>query len=365
MIFAGASLGTLPTTARTSLQLGNSTGNAGESITVPLHLFTSDVVSAAQVDLATNPNIAAIAKVTAAEAGAHHIVDSELLEAGKTRVVIYSTRNDFLFSEALISVQLVLRSKVDVNGRAIRVDSVKLADDGAGFVDTALVPHATFAGPDASVVYKMGDSVNASSTAYGTGEEVDRVEFLVNGLPAVSDSEAPYEMHVPLQYFGSVTLSARAVDREGNRFESLSEKYVVTFPPTLEDWLDIFFSPAEQLDPDVGALSADVDFDHLATLAEYAMGLHPRTRDGPRESGFLRNAQTGAYQFGYSRPVGVEGLSYTLQLSDDLSDWSPAGPNASMEVIPVSNYFEEVRFSLPDLQAPRQFGRVLIEKVDP
>jgi len=351
--------------ARTSIQLGDSTGLAGNTIDVPLNLFTGDAVTAAQIDLYADPSVATIAAVTGSSAGANHIVDSENLGEGKTRVVVYSESNSFLFSNILIDLQLVLQSTVEENERSVIVESIQVSDASAGFVSSALVPHATFSGPDASTVYKMGDEVSASSVAYDTNESVDRVEFLVDGWPAVSDTEPPYQMNFPLHYFGNVTISARAVDNDGNMFESTAEDYIVTFPPTMEDWLDVFFTPAEQLDPDIGALLADTDFDGQATLLEYAMGLHPWRRDGPRESGFYQDALTGSYQLGYIRPVGVSNINYTLQVSNDMDSWFPLGASGTMEIIPVSNYFEEVRFTLLDLEEPRQFGRVLIEQVDP
>jgi len=46
-----------PAFAGTTLQLGDSTGSAGNTIQVPLQLFTSDVVSAAQIDLFADPDI--------------------------------------------------------------------------------------------------------------------------------------------------------------------------------------------------------------------------------------------------------------------------------------------------------------------
>jgi hypothetical protein len=355
-----------PAFAGTTLQLGDSTGSAGNTIQVPLQLFTSDVVSAAQIDLVTDPDVALIASVSGSGAGATHIVDSEPMdEEGKTRVVVYSISNDFLFTEVLIDIQLVLTSTVEVNDQSILVESVQLSDDGAGFVNSALVPNATFVGPDSSVVYKMGDSVSASGTAYGTATPVDRVEFLVDGWSVVSDTEAPYEMDFPLHYFGNITISARAFDMAGNWFESSSDTYMVDFPPSMADWLDIFFSPAEQLDPNIGALPADFDLDGNSTLLEYAMGLHPLRGDGPRESGFFQDPQTGAYQFGYLRPVGVSGVSYTFQVSDDLASWGTSASNPSMEIVPINNYWEEVRFSPLDLSEPREFGRVLIESEGP
>lgn len=85
-----ASIGLLPVSAATTLQLGNSEGTAGSIIEVPLRIDTSDVVSAAQIDLIIDPGTATIASVSSSDAGANHFVDSELLDNGNTRVVVYS-----------------------------------------------------------------------------------------------------------------------------------------------------------------------------------------------------------------------------------------------------------------------------------
>ena len=346
---------------KTSIQLGDSTGTAGNTIDVPLNLFTGDAVSGAQIDLYADPSIAEIATITGSLAGTGHIVDSEDFGDGRVRVVVFSQSNDFLFSEVLIDLQLVLKSTINENDRAVIVESVILADEGAGFVNSALIPHATFSGPDSSVVYKMGDQVSADSIAFDTNGSVDRVEFLVDGWPVASDTEPPYSGAFPLHYFGNVTISARAVDNDGNTFQA-GEDYIINFPPTFEDWLDVFFSSEEQSDQNIGGLLADIDLDSQATLAEYAMGLHPRRRDGPRVSGFFQNSSSGTYQIGYLRPFGVSGINYTLQVSENMTDWLAPSPTATMEIIRVGTYLEEVRFSMIDLQSPRQFGRILIEQ---
>ena len=348
--------------AVTTLQLGDSTGEAGSSVEVPLQFTTSDVVSAVEIDLYSDPDVATIATVSGSDAGSNHIVDSEALdEEGKTRVIVYSTQNDFLFSEVLVDIQVVLKTALGENERALSVESVRVADDSASTVNATLVPYASFEGPDSSIVYQMGDQAGGSATAYGTGTDVDRVEFLVDGWSVASDSEPPYEMNFPLEYFGQIVISARAYDKEGNWYESGSTVYQVDFPPTLQAWLDVFFSSAEQSDQNIGGLLADLDLDGNSTLLEYAMGLHPRRSDGPRESGFFQDPGTGLYHFGYIRPVGVQGVSYTFQVSPDLDSWTDANGLISTEINPLNNYWEEVRFTLDDLQQPREFGRILIE----
>ena len=352
--------------ARTTLQLSDSTGTAGTTIQVDLQLNTDDPVTAAQIDLFADPNVADITNISSSDAGAGHIMDMQDLGDGRIRIVVYSSSSELLISEVLLDLEVSLQSNVEENDRSIAVEEVVLATNNAQWVHTELVPNAVLtSAPDSSVEYKMGDEVNASSVAYGTSAELDRVEFLVDGWPAGSDSEPPYSMSFPLHYFGDVTISARAVDKDGNFFVTASEDYVVTFPPTYEDWLDVFFSEAEQGNPDIGGLAADEDLDLISTLAEYAMGLHPRRRDGPRESGFTQNRQTGGFEFSYLRPSDVVNLSYTVQVSDNLDNWVAINPAATQEVVPSGPYLEEVRFSISQLQEPQRFSRVLIEQTAP
>lgn len=238
LLLALALIGLANLNASTSIQMGDSTGTAGSSIVVPLQLFTSDVVSAAQIDLFADPDIAEIASVSGSDAGLNHIVDSEALsEEGMTRVVVYSTGNDNLFTEALVEIQLVLRTGVGINDRSIIVEAAMMSDAGADPIGSTLVPNATFAGPDASVVYQLGSEVLATGVAYDTnGSAIDRFEILVDGIPVAADTEAPYEVNFPLEYFSNITIGSRAVDNEGNFFNSVAEDYMVTFPSSLENW---------------------------------------------------------------------------------------------------------------------------------
>lgn len=58
----------------------------------------------------------------------------------------------------------------------------------------------------------------------------------MDGIPVAADTEAPYEVNFPLEYFGNITIGSRAVDNEGNFFNSVAEDYMVTFPSSLENW---------------------------------------------------------------------------------------------------------------------------------
>ncbi len=348
--------------ADTSIQLGDSTGASGSTIEVPLKLFTSEEVSAAQIDLFLDPAVAQIESLSGASSNAGHTIDSEELGVGRVRVVVYSNDNSVLTSEELLSLRVLLTKSVGENGRSVLVESVKLANSAAGFVGAALIPNATFAGPDSSVVYSLGDHVNASSVAFDTNGSINRVDFLVNGQRVASDSSAPFALDFPLRQFGRVSLSAQAVDNDGNVFRSSAEDYVVTFPASLEDWLDVFFTAEEQQNPEIGSLLADADFDGNSTLMEFALGLNPRRGESPRSFGFFRDQATGSYYFSLIRPVGLTEVDYTLEFSNELEVWNSLTEVGAAEVVSINEFIEEVRFPVLNPEGSSLFGRVLMER---
>jgi len=351
--------------AETSLQLGDSTGTSGSTVNVPLRLFTEERVSGAQIDLFLDPAIATLVDVTGSAAGPSHVVDFESLGAGLTRVIVFSQSNATLMPEVLLNLEVQLNATVGENERSIAVDSLTLADERADFVSAALIPNATFTGPDSSVVYNMGDPVSVRSVAFGTSESVDRVEFLVNGQRVASDSEAPYEAGFSLRQFGAVELSAQAIDGDGNRFESSAGSYTVRFPENLDSWLDVFFTEEEQGDGGIGALLADADSDTRTTLAEFALGLDPLASEAPNVFGFFRDAESGVYFFSYVRPTGISEVDYTFELSDQLDGWRIFDEAGATEVLPINDYLEEVRITFPQEESAPLFGRVLLRKVAP
>lgn len=351
--------------AATSLQLGDSTGTNGSTISVPLRLYTSEDVRGAQFDLYLDPAIATLAGVTGSAAGPTHTVDFQSLGSGVTRVVVFSQSNATLSPEVLVDLEVQLNATVNENERSVVVNSVTLANARAEFVSAALIPNATFTGPDSSVIYNMGDEVSVSSLAFGTSEPLDRVEFLVNGQQVASDSEAPYESGFALRQFGEVKLSVLAIDVGGKRFQSSAVNYIVRFPENLDSWLDVFFTEEEQGEGGIGALLADADFDGNTTLAEFAFGLNPLASEVPRLFGFFQDPETGVYYFSYVRPAGMTEVDYTFELSDQLDGWSVFDEAGSTEINPISDYLEEVRITFPVEESSPLFGRILLRKVAP
>lgn len=347
---------------KTSVQLSDSSGTSGTTVEVSLSLFTNEAVSAAQIDLYLDPAVAQIESILGTAVNSGHTIDSEELGVGRVRVVVYSSDSSLLASEELLVLGVLLKATVAESDRSVVVERIKLASSRAGFVGASLIPNATFAGPDSSVVYQLGNSVLASSVAFDTDGSIERVDFLVNGKRVASDALAPFESDFQLREFGIVSLSAQAIDNDGNIFKTSAENYVVTFPSSLDAWLDVFFSDEEQQDPAVGALLADADFDGNSTLMEFALGLNPRRGEGPRSFGFFKDEVSGAYYFSLLRPVGLTEVDYTLEFSNELESWISMGEIGTAEVIQINEFVEEVRFPVLNPEGSNLFGRILLER---
>ncbi|MCM2275854.1 MAG: immunoglobulin domain-containing protein, partial [Candidatus Didemnitutus sp.] len=81
-----------------------------------------------------------------------------------------------------------------------------------------------------------------------------------------------------------------------------------------------YFAPAERENNDISGHYADPDGDGLANLLEYALGFHPRqaTAAGLPEAG----KDNDSWTFTYTRPSDIYDVSYTVEASTDLVQWS-------------------------------------------
>jgi hypothetical protein len=94
-------------------------------------------------------------------------------------------------------------------------------------------------------------------------------------------------------------------------------------PSTYEAWVQLHFSPAQQVNPAVSGINADPDADGFNNLSEFGFATNPLVVDQP----FVRF--TWATQLGTEypgmrirRPTPNNGLAYELLASNDLSHWT-------------------------------------------
>jgi len=88
-----------------------------------------------------------------------------------------------------------------------------------------------------------------------------------------------------------------------------------------DSWQRGHFSESELLDPSVSGPNADPDRDGIPNLIEYALGLDPRaSTDGALPPVTVTETD---WSYTYSRPVDRSDLTYTVEYSVDLVNWSP------------------------------------------
>ncbi|MEM7791077.1 MAG: sulfatase-like hydrolase/transferase [Verrucomicrobiota bacterium] len=111
---------------------------------------------------------------------------------------------------------------------------------------------------------------------------------------------------------------------------------------------------------DIGADSADYDFDGLSNLLEYALGRNPTFAESPEAGGlptleFINNS----WSFSFFQRVFEGGLNYTVETSPDLSTWTDV-LEEDLQVMQSGSDFDWVETILPD--GDKRFIRLSVER---
>lgn len=353
-----------PLSGATQLQLGESSGEAGESFLVPLRLFTDEEVVAVQLDLVADPAVVTVAGVSAGEATADHAVDSHDRGNGETRVVVYSTNNRALSTEVLIHIQVQLAAAVPPNTRAFELSGINLADGSAIEVLPDLIPVARALDPLEGRTYRLGDEIVLEARATDTDGSISRVDFFSNGRPIGSSQAAPFTVNWKVEDFSRATIEVVAVDNAQHSFRSAPVIYPTRYATSLQDWLAVYFDAGERADPAVGGPLADFDSDGHLALLEYALGDHPR-RSGPAVGlSVNHDLATGRTFISYAQPADLADVEVLLEFSTDFTNWS--GLPDGIDALPVteSEGFEQFRFEVVDPDLTRQHIRLRVEETD-
>ncbi|MDE0570689.1 MAG: lamin tail domain-containing protein [Verrucomicrobiales bacterium] len=93
---------------------------------------------------------------------------------------------------------------------------------------------------------------------------------------------------------------------------------------TFSEWQVLIFNDEQITDENVSGPDADPDLDGLNNFAEYALGFSPIDQSDYSRFSDLNLVEIEGvqyYAFSYSRWKGVKGVSFTVQVSNDLEDW--------------------------------------------
>lgn len=134
------------------------------------------------------------------------------------------------------------------------------------------------------------------------------------------------------------------------------------------DWQAAVFSPA-QISAGSAAEAEDPDQDGMSNLLEYALGTAPLTAGPlPFSAPILPDTApltTSRRTLSYARPAGLPGISYIVEVSADMTDWSPAeivsatlSPDGKTESISAAD-------PVSVDSAVRRYIRLRVERVPP
>ncbi|GAA5042709.1 hypothetical protein GCM10011506_45470 [Marivirga lumbricoides] len=105
---------------------------------------------------------------------------------------------------------------------------LKAMNEAAGTgVELNAKPTVSLSSPEANTTYPSGSAVTIEANASDSDGSVTKVEFLVNGTVAGTDTSAPYSFTVTDLADGSYSISARATDNEGATATSTSVNVII------------------------------------------------------------------------------------------------------------------------------------------
>ncbi len=214
----------------------------------------------------------------------------------------------------------------------------------------------------------------------------DSMTVTANYFPADEDTDAD---GVPdwfeWRQFGRLDLGGGNFDPDGDGFDATTEAHrgyspalldliadggiasrrsapillASTTPSTgYEDWATGYFTPEELATPARSGPNAVYGDDGLPNLVKYALGLNPKANV---TSGLPEVSVTETnWTYTYSRPGSRPELTYEVEVSTDLADWSANG--VSLTLVSVSDGLETWQATYPVANAANIFFRLKISE---
>lgn len=350
--------------ALTTLTLGESSGAAGGSRSVPLHFESTDAVAAIQLDIDhAGGTLGDPLPGTAAEG---HLFDSERVQ-GKLRAVVCTGDNSPLASGTLMEIPVNFTTNVPETQRSLSLGNVILSDPDGGSVQAFLMPFGRISQPASGTVFADSfiEGLKIDAVALDTDKGVSSVEFKVDGQSIGLSTTAPFSLRWHPTAEGSYVITALVTDDDGNQIELAPKPVSVGLLTGYESWAVAYFGE-DAGDPLIAGRQADPNRNGLPNIFEFALGRNPlvHTAAGLPLPEIKTLGESDYLTISFRLPVSVDGVSYRVEVSDNLKTWR-SGEGHTVELPPqVDGLIKTVtvRSARPvDASGPGEFMRLTVD----
>ncbi len=162
-----------------------------------------------------------------------------------------------------------------------------------------------------------------------------------------------------LTLLGTGAITVRAT-QPGNGSYLAATPVERTFSVTANfaSWLLDNFTPPEIANTALTGPNADFDRDGMPNLVEYALGLNPKTANPT--GGPTLTLEGGNWTLTYTRPASRADVTYAVQFSTNLTNWSTTGVTHTL--VATAGGVETWRATYPAASAPNCFLRLMVTR---